>query len=453
MKKEILGLISIGAVIGAGIATSLYVRGYKFQYATPLVSFGDKEGKILDEIKTIKESLNSLHQKIDTQREFVTENEMTKVLSYQEEKKEEMEWCNEPADIYQPTAVIFNEINWAGDEESPRNEWIELKNITNKEIDISKWQIISTNIKFSFPEGTKIFPGQILLISRNQKLNGDYALSGILRNQNDYLYLFDKECNLYDFVEAKPHWPAGNSHTKQTMERDENLGWHTSETPGGTPKKENGKGVMDEKVVKGEKETKDRRPFDVVFELPKEIFIGEEFDIVVTLNNESRKPYDIKIGFLKDKRTVSEIYDKNQKKWISSIFYLREGINKNSSAEEFSIRINDDQEAGVFQFLIKIRNPEDKSVVYEVMEDVRVEKKNLPTIQKQEEPFSAQKECININKAPAEDLEKLTGIGKIIAQEIINNRPYSSLDDLLRVKGIGETKLQKIKEQGLACVE
>ncbi len=32
-----------------------------------------------------------------------------------------------------------------------------------------------------------------------------------------------------------------------------------------------------------------------------------------------------------------------------------------------------------------------------------------------------------------------------MAQRIIEGRPYSSLDDLLRVKGIGEAKLEKIR--------
>jgi len=60
---------------------------------------------------------------------------------------------------------------------------------------------------------------------------------------------------------------------------------------------------------------------------------------------------------------------------------------------------------------------------------------------------------VNINTATLEELETLTGIGAIKAQAIINSRPYSSLDDLLNVSGIGEKTLAKIKEQGLACVD
>ncbi len=60
---------------------------------------------------------------------------------------------------------------------------------------------------------------------------------------------------------------------------------------------------------------------------------------------------------------------------------------------------------------------------------------------------------ININTAPEEELQKITGIGPVLAQRIIEARPFYSLDDLIKVSGIGEKTLQKIKEQGLACVE
>jgi len=60
---------------------------------------------------------------------------------------------------------------------------------------------------------------------------------------------------------------------------------------------------------------------------------------------------------------------------------------------------------------------------------------------------------ININTASLNELEKIIEIGPVLAQRIIDSRPFSSIDDLIRVKGIGNKTLEKIKNQSLACVE
>jgi len=60
---------------------------------------------------------------------------------------------------------------------------------------------------------------------------------------------------------------------------------------------------------------------------------------------------------------------------------------------------------------------------------------------------------VEINTATLEQLDTLTGIGPVMAQRITDARPFSSLNDLLRVSGIGEKTLQKIKDQGLAYVD
>jgi len=59
---------------------------------------------------------------------------------------------------------------------------------------------------------------------------------------------------------------------------------------------------------------------------------------------------------------------------------------------------------------------------------------------------------IDINSASAEELDKITNVGPAIAERIIETRPFSSVDDLIRVSGIGEITLNEIKEQELACV-
>lgn len=61
-------------------------------------------------------------------------------------------------------------------------------------------------------------------------------------------------------------------------------------------------------------------------------------------------------------------------------------------------------------------------------------------------------ESVDINTATLEQLDQITGIGPALGQRIIDARPFPSVDDLIKVSGIGEKTLQEIKEQGLACV-
>jgi competence protein ComEA len=47
---------------------------------------------------------------------------------------------------------------------------------------------------------------------------------------------------------------------------------------------------------------------------------------------------------------------------------------------------------------------------------------------------------LNANTASFAELENVPGIGPVIAQRIIEARPFKSADDLQRVKGIGGGK-------------
>ena len=52
---------------------------------------------------------------------------------------------------------------------------------------------------------------------------------------------------------------------------------------------------------------------------------------------------------------------------------------------------------------------------------------------------------VDINTADQKTLESLPGVGPATAKEIVKGRPYKSVDDLANVKGIGKSKLEKIK--------
>lgn len=56
---------------------------------------------------------------------------------------------------------------------------------------------------------------------------------------------------------------------------------------------------------------------------------------------------------------------------------------------------------------------------------------------------------VSLNLATAEELEHLPGIGPVLARRIVEDRSrngqYARVEDLLRVKGIGPRKLEKLR--------
>ncbi|MCL4382301.1 MAG: ComEA family DNA-binding protein [Patescibacteria group bacterium] len=54
---------------------------------------------------------------------------------------------------------------------------------------------------------------------------------------------------------------------------------------------------------------------------------------------------------------------------------------------------------------------------------------------------------ININNASSSDLDKLSGVGPVTAQKIIDGRPYQAIEDLLSRKIINKSTFEKIKDK------
>jgi competence ComEA-like helix-hairpin-helix protein len=52
---------------------------------------------------------------------------------------------------------------------------------------------------------------------------------------------------------------------------------------------------------------------------------------------------------------------------------------------------------------------------------------------------------VDLNTATGKELQSIKGIGPVLAERIIAGRPYRTVDDLLKVKGIGPKRLENIR--------
>jgi len=147
--------------------------------------------------------------------------------------------------------IIINEVAWMGTKNSANDEWIELKNISNKPVNLSGWQLSDKGeqIKIIFNENSIIPINGFYLLERTDDnsvpdITADFIYTGVLNDNEEELYLFNEKCELEDKIVAEPNWPAGDKSAKKSMQRDNDLSWYTYHgyNPSGvlgTPRKRN----------------------------------------------------------------------------------------------------------------------------------------------------------------------------------------------------------------------
>jgi len=131
-----------------------------------------------------------------------------------------------------------------GTETSHNNEWIELYNNTDENINLDGWILKTADDGLEIKlEGT-IFPKDFFLLERTDDttlpdFSADLIYAGSLNNEGENLELYNNKGELIDFLDFSDGWPAGDNKTKRTMERINLDNWQTSLNPGGTPRTEN----------------------------------------------------------------------------------------------------------------------------------------------------------------------------------------------------------------------
>ena len=184
--------------------------------------------------------------------------------------------------------IIINEVAWMGTHNNANDEWIELKNISSRDINMKGWSLVdkTNQIDITF-DNLLLKSGDFLLLERTSDntipfVNADLIYKGTLGNTDDELYLFNSSCGLEDYVAANPSWPSGNSAERRTMERTSNLEWQTYSGESyynilGTPKRENS-------IKKVEKEIKTEE-VEVVEDVKEKVEVVEDVkkeEVIVT---------------------------------------------------------------------------------------------------------------------------------------------------------------------------
>jgi len=195
----------------------------------------------------------------ETQYSFSGENEHTYYFQIKAKDKagNESEWFEIIIEI-NTLPVVINEIAWMGTKTSFNDEWIELFNNTNSEINFNGWSLKAVDGTPDINLTGTIPAKEFYLLERTDDetlsdIPADQIYTGALGNAGEKLELYALDYHLVDRVICKEgqegdckEWFAGNNDTKQTMERknprlpgDINENWGTSQEEGGTPKSQN----------------------------------------------------------------------------------------------------------------------------------------------------------------------------------------------------------------------
>jgi len=94
---------------------------------------------------------------------------------------------------------------------------------------------------------------------------------------------------------------------------------------------------------------------------------------------------------------------------------------------------------------IGIWSESDSDRIAELRAKQRSEERELQELQNQVKKANSPQGLLNPNTATEKELQSIKEISHILAARIITGRPYKSVDDFLKVKGIGQKKLEKIR--------
>ena len=114
------------------------------------------------------------------------------------------------------------------------------------------------------------------------------------------------------------------------------------------------------------------------------------------------------------------------------------------SRAEMIERLRDSEISAILK-RVGIWSESDSDRIAELRAKQRSEDQELKELQSQVKKAKSSGGLLDLNTATEKELQSIKVIGPVLAARIIAGRPYKSVDDLLKVKGIGQKKLEKIR--------
>ena len=114
------------------------------------------------------------------------------------------------------------------------------------------------------------------------------------------------------------------------------------------------------------------------------------------------------------------------------------------SRAEMNARLRDFEISAILK-RVGIWSESDPDRIAELRAKQRSEDQELKELQSQVKKAPSRQSLLDLNTVSEKELQSIKGIGPVLAERIMAGRPYRTVDDLLKVKGIGPKKLENIR--------
>ncbi|MCZ6794716.1 MAG: lamin tail domain-containing protein [Planctomycetota bacterium] len=124
--------------------------------------------------------------------------------------------------------VVINEVHYDPPDRTVPEEFVELHNAGDREVDVSGW-FFSAGLSFTFPDGTRIAPGGFLVVAEDPRtmetsfgaLGALGPFAGHLASEGETLVLRNRQGGIEDLVDYRVRfpWPLASAGRGSSMER------------------------------------------------------------------------------------------------------------------------------------------------------------------------------------------------------------------------------------------